>query len=102
MQIRALEGLPVPDFAADSKAGERARIVARQRFAGLSVVELQPVSYAFQDERRGEIDDAALAMLGLADEQGARGALAELRRLWCGEPSVHGGNKRIMRALGIT
>ena len=102
MQIRALEGLPVPDFAADSKAGERARSVARQRFAGLSVVELQPVSYAFQDERRGEIDDAALAMLGLADEQGARGALAELRRLWCEEPAVHGGNKRIMRALGIT
>lgn len=101
MQVRALAGLPVPDFAADSGAGERARSIARRRFDALSVVELQPVSYAFQDERRAEIDDAALAMLGLADERGARGALAELRRLWCKEPSVHGGSERIMRAMGV-
>ena len=101
MQIRALAGFPVPDFAADNDAGAQARAIARQHIDELSELELQPASYAFQDTNRRRIDSVALAMVGLGESQPANAAIAALRQQWCREPSVHGGNRAIMRALGI-
>ena len=101
LQIRALYGLPVPDFAADNDAGVRARAIARQHIAEMSQLELRPASYAFQDTNRQRIDAVALAMLGLGENQQANAALNALRQQWCREPSVHGGNRVIMRVLGI-
>ena len=101
MQIRALSGFPVPDFAADSEAGERARAIARQRIDELASLVLEPVSYAFRDANRHRIDRVALEMLGLGDDESALATVASLRGQWCREPSVHGGNREIMRALGI-
>ena len=101
MKIKALSDFPVPDFAADSEAGERARNIASERYDALAELPLRPVSYAFRDENRTRIDEAALEMLGLAGEQEAGRALAALRDMWCREPSVHGGNSKIMRALGL-
>ena len=101
MQIRALAGFPVPDFAANSAAGEQARTVARQLIDELSTLELQPISYAFSDENRRQFDAAALAMAGLGDNQQASDAINVLRDQWCREPSVHGGIAQVMRALGI-
>ena len=101
MQIRALEGFPVPDFTADTDAGERARTIAREQIGELLTLELQPVSYAFRDANRHRIDQVALEMLGLGEDGQAVAAVNALRDQWCREPSVHGGNRDVMRALGI-
>ena len=101
MQIRALAGFPVPDFTADSEAGEQARAIARQHIGGLAALELQSASYAFQDANRHRIDQIVLEMLGLGEYPHAVAAVNSLRRQWCREPSVHGSNQAIMRALGI-
>ena len=100
-QIRGLYGFPVPDFTADSEAGEQARTIARQRIGELTALELQPVSYAFRDANRHRIDHVALEMLGLGEDPQAVVAVNALRNQWCREPSVHGSNRAIMRALGI-
>ena len=101
LQIRGLYGFPVPDFAADSEAGEQARAIAAQHIAELAALELQPASYAFQDANRQRVDSVALAMVGLGENQQANAAVAALRQQWCREPSVHGGNRAIMQALSI-
>ena len=102
LQIRGLYGFPVPDFAADSDAGQQARAIAAQHIEELAALELQPASYAFQDANRQRVDSVALAMVGLGENQQANAAVAALRQQWCREPSVHGGNRAIMRALGIS
>ena len=101
MQVKAIAGFPVPDFAADSPAGEHARSVAQERFAELAELELEPLAYAFRDANRRRIDDAALDMLGLGGDLDAARALDHLRNVWCREPSVHGDTSDITRALGI-
>ena len=101
MQIRALAGFPVPDFDADSDAGQQARVIAQQHIAELAALELQPASYAFQVANRHRIDAVALAMVGLGENQQANAAVAALRQQWRREPSGHGGNRAIMRALGV-
>ena len=101
MQIRALAGFPVPNFAADNDAGAQALAIAQQHIDELAGLELQPASYAFQDTNRHRIDSVALAMVGLGENQQANAAIQALRQQWCREPAVHGGNRAIMRSLGI-
>ena len=101
MQIKALAGFPVPDFGAATAAGERARSVARERLAELSALELRPIACASEDGNRKRIDEVALEMVGLSDEPDAARALDFLRAIWCREPAVHGGNRAIMRELGL-
>ena len=101
MQVKALAGFPVPDFGAATAAGERARSVARERFAELSALELRPIACASVDGNRKRIDEVALEMVGLSDEPDAARALDFLRAIWCREPAVHGGNRAIMRELGL-
>ena len=101
LQIRGLSSFPVPDFAADNDTGRQARAIARQHIGELAALQLRPASYAFQDANRRRVDSVALAMVGLGDNQQANAAIDALRQQWCREPSVHGGNRAIMRALGI-
>ena len=101
MQVKALAGFPVPDFGAATAAGERARSVARERLAELSALELRPIACASVDGNRKRIDEVALEMVGLSDEPDAARALDFLRAIWCREPAVHGGNRAIMRELGL-
>lgn len=101
MKIRALRGFPVPNFAADSPAGEHARSVAQERFAELAELELEPLSYAFRDANRKRIDAVVMEMLGVGADPDAARAIDRLRTVWCREPSVHGGKPEIMRALGL-
>ena len=101
LQIRGLYGLPVPDFAADNAAGRQARAIAREHIGELTGLQLRPASYAFQDANRRRVDSVALAMVGLGESQQANAAMDALRQQWCREPSVHGGNRAIMRALGL-
>ena len=56
---------------------------------------------AFRDANRKRIDSVVLDMLGLGGDPDAARALDRLREVWCREPSVHGGNAKITRALGI-
>ena len=101
MQIKALAGFPVPDFGAATAAGERARSVARERLAELAALELRPIACASVDDNRKRIDEVALDMVGLDGVPEAARALDFLRAIWCREPTVHGGNRAIMRALGL-
>ena len=101
MNIRALAGFPVPDFGAATPASERARSVALERYAELAALELRPISYAHADDNRKRIDEVALDMVGLGGEPEAARALDFLRDIWCREPQVHGGNRAIMRSLGL-
>ena len=101
MQVKALAGFPVPDFAAATAAGERARSVARERLAELAALELRPIACASVDDNRKRIDEVALEMVGLDGVPEAARALDFLRAIWCREPTVHGGNRAIMRALGL-
>ena len=101
MQVRALSGFPVPNFAEESPAGQEARRVAQERYGELSILPLEPVSYAFRDGNRRLIDEVALEMVGLGQNEEARRIVDYLRGLWCREPAVHGGSPTIMRALGM-
>ena len=98
--IKATADFPIPNFVEDSDAGEWARLVAEDQFDRLAELELQPAAYAWRDENRHEIDWVVLEMLGI-DAPEVRRAVSQIRDLWCREPSVHGGNLQIMRAMGI-
>ena len=98
--VKAMAGLPIPNFAEESESGEWARLVAEDQFDRLAELELQPAAYAWRDENRHEIDWCVLNMLGI-DSPETRSAITQIRELWCREPSVHGGNRKIMKALGI-
>ncbi len=101
MQVKALAGFPVPNFAADSPAGEHARSAAQERFSELAELDLEPLSYAFRDANRKRIDAVVLDMLGLGGDADVERALDHLRSVWSREPSVHGGTSEITRALGV-
>ena len=101
MQINAIGGFPVPDFAADSESGRHARAVAMDNIDSLSHLALKPFSYAFNDNSRHQIDRVVLDMLGLGGNVAAEQGLDWLRYEWCREPSTHGGNAQIMRAVGV-
>ncbi len=100
IKIKGFGRHPIPNFAEDSDAGEWARLMAEEHFERLAGLELEPAAYAWRDTNRHEIDWAVLEMLGI-DSDDARRAVAQIRELCCREPSVHGGNNRIMEALRI-
>ena len=102
LSIGAIEEFPVPDFAAPTPAGDHARAAASAAFPRLAALDLLPAARAWQDERRREVDLAALDMIGLGGDGAAARALDWLRRAWCREPDVHGGAGAIVRDLGLT
>ena len=100
MQQGAIRDFPVPDFSDPGDAGCQARATAELEFARLSKLQLMPGSLAWKDPARHEIDNTVLTMLGIADESTAH-AMERVRQLWCREPSVHGGNRKILKALQL-
>ena len=86
MQVRAIANFPVPDFSADTSAGEHARTVARDNIEELSALRLQPVAYSFRDTDRHRIDEVTLEMLGLDGDDSAARAVRTLRNQLCREP----------------
>ena len=101
LKIKALGGLPVPDFAADTVAAHRARSIADREFGRLSNQVMEPASYAWRDPVRREIDEVVLDMLGI-DAPESRQVMNLIRRIWCREPSVHGSNRKILKALNVS
>ena len=100
LRVRAIGDMPIPNFGAETDAGEWARLVADEHFERLAGLELEPASYAWRDVNRHKIDWVVLEMLGI-DTPSARQAVTRIREMWCREPSVHGGNRKIVRALGL-
>ena len=101
IQVKAIAGLPCPDFGADTAAGTHARSVASTNFTELSELELEPFAYCFRDKNRWRIDDVVAEMIGLdpADAQ-VREMLAYYRLMFASEPNVNGRNRGILGALG--
>ena len=100
MQIRATQGIPCPDFTADSDAARRALSIAEREFDRLAALELEPFGFCFRDPNRHQIDLAAAEMLGLDPNDAAiREMLARYRLLFAREPNVNGRKRAILDAL---
>ena len=96
MQLVNLKNFPAPNFNGKSAAAKRAVKIANEEFPRLAKLRLMACSYAWRDDARKEIDRVVLNMLGIkaTEEQ-----MQALRETWCREPSVHGGNKTIIKTL---
>ena len=96
MQLGDIGAFPTPNFSGKSAAAKRAVKIANEEFPRLAEMTLMPCSYAWRDDARKEIDRVVLNMLGIkaTEEQ-----MQALREMWCREPSVHGGNKTIIKTL---
>ena len=96
MQLGDIGAFPTPNFSGKSAAAKRAVKIANKEFPRLAEMTLMPCSYAWRDDARKEIDRVVLNMLNIkaTEEQ-----MQALRETWCREPSVHGGNKTIIKTL---
>ena len=98
MQINDIGAMPCPAFSGKEAGAGRAVKIAGGEFVRLAELDLMPCSYAWRDDSRKEIDRVVLRMIGL-DEKITESDMQALREEWCREPSVHGGNKTILKAL---
>lgn len=93
-QIGALKQIPCPRLdCLDDEALDQGVV----DFDLLSKTELLPACQAHADAGRFAIDEAVIRLLGLPIH--AEDYVFTLRFLWCGEPSVHGGNRAALRKL---
>ena len=100
LQVGAINGLPCPNFGADTPEARRARDIAAARFDSLSELDLEPFAYCFRDENRHQIDSAVAEMLGLdPSDSDVQAMLEYYRLLFASEPNVNGRQKRILAAL---
>ena len=94
LQINALKTVPCPHLGQLSDA---ALDEAAKGFDRLSPKVLSPACQGHADTTRSEIDEAVIQMLGLGSA--AAKEVHRLSQLWCGEPSIHGKNKKALRLL---
>ena len=90
-QVEALKKIPVPDF---SRLDEQQLKEIPEIFDQLAPLELLPACQAHIDDARKQIDEVVMDLLGISGD--ARLAVAQMRGLWCREPSVHGWNKEAL------
>ena len=97
IQVRAVEGLPCPDFHADTSEARHARGIAAKRFDELSALKLQPFAYCFKDTNRHWIDAAVAEMLGFDSlDADVQAMMAHYRLIFASEPNVNGRKKSIL------
>ncbi len=96
MQLGDLAQLPCPAFSGKSPVAKRAVKIANKEFPRLAKLTLMPCSFAWRDKNRAEIDRVVLQMLKITMPEEN---IQILREQWCREPSVHGGNKKILETL---
>ena len=100
LQVGAINGVPCPDFGADTPAARRAREIAAARFDDCAKLDLEPFAYCFRDKNRHEIDSVVAETLGLNPaDAGVQAMLAHYRLLFAKEPNVNGRQKKILSAL---
>ena len=93
-QIGALKQIPCPRLDCLDDAALNQGVAD---FDSLSKTDLLPACQAHADAARFAIDEAVIRLLGLPIH--AEDYVFTLRFLWCGEPSVHGGNRAALRKL---
>ena len=94
--VKSFPSLSCPLFDLDPDVLDMGKAV----FEEISNLELQPFAFCFRDENRHRIDSAAAELMGLdSGNPQIRGMLASWRRIFCYEPQVNGGQKRILDAL---
>lgn len=91
---KAIKQIPCPRL---DQLSDAALDGAVKDFECIADKKFKPACQAHCDPVRHEIDAAVVKMLGLPDN--ALEAIAELRLMWCREPSVHGNNKTALRLL---
>ena len=99
MQVRAIGGHPIPDFAADTDAAKTARRIAAANFDRLRTLPLKRISLSALDPNRAEIDRTVTQMLGLPHDANAESMLLAWRKLMCLQPIVNANNKSVLREL---
>ncbi len=99
MQVRAIGGHPIPDFAEDSDAAKAARRIAAANFDRLRSLPLKRISLSALDPNRAEIDRIVTQMLGLPYDANAESMLSSWRKLMCLQPIVNANNKSVLREL---
>ncbi len=90
---KAIKQVPCPRL---DLLSDRVLDQAVEDFKYIARFQLKPACQAHCDPPRHEIDSAVVKMLGLPDD--ALEVIADLRLMWCREPSVHGNNQK---ALGL-
>ena len=99
INVKAIDGHPIPDFAADSESGAVARQVAVENFDRLRVLELDRIALAAVDANRHEIDRVVAKMLGLLEGDRTESMLADWRALMCWQPAINANNKEVIATL---
>ena len=99
INVKAIDGHPIPDFAADNEAGAVARQVAVENFDRLRVLELDRIALAAVDANRHEIDRVVAKMLGLPEGDRTESMLADWRALMCLQPAINANNKEVIATL---
>ena len=93
-QVRAIQQMPCPKL---DEIGDGMRDFAATELDRLAYRRMRPACQAHADEVRWEIDSAAVKMLGLPED--AIEVIAEMRLLWCREPSVRGKDGEALALL---
>ncbi len=99
IQIRAIPGHPIPNFAEDSDAGKLARSIASDNFDELLRLPLDRISLSALDPNRAKIDEVVTKMLGIDWNLEMEDMLATWRRLMCQQPAVHNNTKETIEKL---
>ncbi len=99
IQIRAIPGHPIPDFADNSSAGENARSLASESFDDLRQLTLKRISLSATDPNRAKIDEVVTKMLGLDWNLTTENMLDNWRRLMCQQPTVHNETRATLEEL---
>ncbi len=99
IQVRAIPGHPIPDFAEKSMAGQKARDTAKANFDVLRLLPLKRISLSATDPNRAKIDEVVTTMLGLDWNIETENMLASWRNLMCQQPSVHNDTKGTLEEL---
>ena len=93
-QVGAIKKIPCPRL---DKLGTEELNEAATAFDAVASQVLLPACQAHADEVRIAIDEAIVRLFGW--EESALHIIADLRALWCREPSVHGNNKTALPLL---
>ena len=99
VQVRAIDGHPIPDFAADTPAATEARRIADENFDRLRTLELDRIALAAIDPNRADIDRVVTMMLGLDWNVTTESMLAKWRELMCLQPTINANNKGVLATL---
>lgn len=99
INVKAISGHPIPDFAADTDAGANARRVATENFDRLRELELNRIALSAIDPNRHEIDRVVAEMLGLPECEETESMLVDWRELMCLQPAINANNKEVLATL---